>query len=210
MSYDYICSECGTDPKTAEKLGKYPGLERCPTCGTPMTLERELDFLERRMKCKAIAIPLRNESLRIVYGHPINFNKPGALFDIGNTNIFVYRFSLCQFTGKKDSNGKNIYEKDLVKLKFYNLEYEAIVLFGDHETYDEDSFQQYNAYGWYYEYKIGENICTRSMSCSDIKACEVIGNVVIDPYIESSKQSGEKKERKNDFNDYIKDFYYSE
>ena len=99
-----------------------------------------------------------------VYGKcevPIIRVKTGKMLDEYQPEYkTVYDYTLMQYTGLKDKNGKEIYEGDIVLCKIHDKEYMGLV-------------EYTNTYGFYYLSGMGRSD-TELWGCNER---EVIGNI---------------------------------
>ncbi len=143
----------------------------------------------RKIKFRALPLAFENDrgiSPDFVYGD-VHFGKENKSAHIhpkkgSHRSVQVDVETIGQFTGLLDRHGVEIYEGDVIKNKWFNVNkkdigQEMVVKFGEHET--SPDYYASSAYGWYVEgdveiYSMAQIPTDSSRGLEDI---EIIGNI---------------------------------
>ena len=104
----------------------------------------------------------------------IYMSLDGKLYNGLNGQDFSDDFILMQYTGLKDKNGKEIYEGDIIKSKYFG---DFIVKNGIVRIMDNEAYQDNLVSGFYLQ-----QVSSKELWHLDfLKKCEVIGNIYENP-----------------------------
>lgn len=100
-------------------------------------------------------------------------------------------FTICQYTGLKDKNGKKIWENDIVANKWCFVCGNSVVKFGEYKDYHMRENYQCGNLGFYLEHTHNSDKNCRKDMMYFAGKCEVLGNIFDNPeLLEGSAEAG--------------------